>query len=460
MGSFSPGSSRLSAHLAVALGASAGLLAVVAVAAGGSGSTGLAALASLGAMVSAGAGWLAWRSARRLEASVEAVTGALTALAEGGLRAPELEVERAALVDGLVEAYNRMTQRLSASLEDFDRSRREFRRAIARLGDTLAATHDRDGILEVVRETAQLAVRGEQAVFFFFDAAKRLLVARPALPGAGQEAGLTPGSGLAGAAAARAEPLRFPGDAEPVPPEPVCTSAMAVPFFNRGELLGVVAVYGRPSVPFGPDDLEALTALVAQAQTAVDNVSLHEEAQRLSITDGLTGLWNRRELELRCQYELERAARFGRPVGVIFCDIDHFKEINDDLPAWGHAGGDSVLVEVAHRLASATREIDVVARYGGEEFVLLLPETDIVGSMVLAEKIRKAVAEEPVEHAGHTRAVTLSLGVAAYPHSGTNVRSLLAAADAALYKAKGAGRDRVEQADPVIRDTGTGGRGA
>jgi diguanylate cyclase (GGDEF)-like protein len=457
MGSFSPGSSRLSAHLAVALGASAGLLAVVAVVAGGSGSTGLAALASVGAMVSAGAGRVAWRSARRLEAGVQTVTGALQALAEGGLRASELEIEREAAVDGLVEAYNRMTHRLSASLEDLDRSRREFRRAIARLGDTLAATHDRDGILEVVRETAQLAVRGDQAVFFEFDAAKRLLVARSGLPPAAQGSVLTPGSGLAGAAAAREEPLRFPGDSEPVAPEPACTSAMAVPFFSRRELLGVVAVYGRTNdVPFGSDDLEALTALVAQAETAVDNVSLHEEAQRLSITDGLTGLWNRREMELRCQYELERAARFGRPVGVIFCDIDYFKDVNDDLPAWGHAGGDSVLVEVAHRLASATREIDVVARYGGEEFVLLLPETDLSGSLVLAEKVRRAVADEPVEHAGHTRAVTLSLGVAAYPHSGTNVRSLLAAADAALYKAKGAGRNRVEQADPAIRDTGTG----
>jgi diguanylate cyclase (GGDEF)-like protein len=231
---------------------------------------------------------------------------------------------------------------------------------------------------------------------------------------------------------------------------------MAVPFFTRGELLGVVAVYGRAAdVAFRSDDLEALTALVNQAETAVDNVSLHEEAQRLSITDGLTGLWNRRELELRCQYELERAARFGRPVGVVFCDIDNFKDINDD-PAWGHAGGDTVLVEVAHRLSSATREIDVVARYGGEEFVLLLPETDLSGSMVLAEKVRRAVADEHVEHAGGTRPVTLSLGVAAYPHSGTNVRSLLAAADAALFKAKRAGRNRVEQADPAIRNIGTG----
>jgi two-component system cell cycle response regulator len=231
---------------------------------------------------------------------------------------------------------------------------------------------------------------------------------------------------------------------------------MAAPFFSRGDLLGVVAVYGRPGSPFGPEDLESLTTLVRQAGTAVDNVSLHEEARRLSITDGLTGLWNRRQLELRCQEELERGIRFGRPIGVVFCDIDHFKEINDDL-AWGHPGGDSVLVEVAQRLASATREIDVVARYGGEEFVLLLPETDLAGTQVLAEKVRRLVSDTPIEHDGKSRTVTISLGVASYPHSGTNVRALLDAADAALLRAKRTGRNRIEQAEPKIRGTGTRG---
>ena len=127
----------------------------------------------------------------------------------------------------------------------------------------------------------------------------------------------------------------------------------------------MVAVYGHTGgETFGDDDVEALVTLVAQAGTAVDNVSLHEEARRLSITDGLTGLWNRRQLDLRCQEELERAVRFSRPVGVVFCDVDLFKDVNTE---WQHLGGDAVLVEVANRLSAATREIDVVARYGGEE---------------------------------------------------------------------------------------------
>jgi diguanylate cyclase (GGDEF)-like protein len=256
--------------------------------------------------------------------------------------------------------------------------------------------------------------------------------------------------GVAGVAAARRSGVVYPGDpgVEPVPPEPERPTAMAVPFFARGGLLGVVAVYGHPNHSFAPDDLSALETLVKQAGTAVDNVSLHQEAQRLSITDGLTGLWNRRQLELRCREELDRAVRFNRSVGLVFVDVDKFKKVNEE---WLHPGGDAVLVEVARRLAAATREIDVVARYGGEEFVLLLPETDLQGSMTLAEKVRQTVSETPVAHAGKTRTVTVSAGVAAYPHSGTNVRTLVNAASEAVLRAKQGGRNRVEQAEPNIR---------
>ncbi|MGH9037715.1 MAG: sensor domain-containing diguanylate cyclase, partial [Acidimicrobiia bacterium] len=254
----------------------------------------------------------------------------------------------------------------------------------------------------------------------------------------------------AGTAAATRVGVVYPGETgvEPAAPEPERPTAMAVPFFSRGDLLGVVAVYGHPSRTFGLDDLSALETLVNQAGTAVDNVSLHQEAQRLSITDGLTGLWNRRQLELRCREELDRAVRFNRSVGLVFIDVDKFKDVNDE---WLHPGGDAVLVELARRLAGATREIDVVARWGGEEFVLLLPETDLGGSMVLAEKVRREVGATPITHAGKSRTVTVSAGVAAYPHSGTNVRTLVNAASEAVHRAKQGGRNRVEQAEPNIR---------
>jgi diguanylate cyclase (GGDEF)-like protein len=402
--------------LAVALGVSAGWLLVVAIIAAAAGElAGIAIFGAVGALMAAACGVATWRSARRLEVW--------------------------------------LGEQLHGTARDLDRSQQAFRRAISRLGETLAATHDREKILEAVSETAQLAVGGQRGIFYEYVPARKVLIARSGIGPDAPELTLPLGTGLAGSSAANRAAIRFPGTAAaPVFPEPEVETAMAVPFSSRSQLLGVVAVYGHATgETFGDDDVEALVTLVAQAGTAVDNVSLHEEARRLSITDGLTGLWNRRQLDLRCQEELERAIRFSRPVGVVFCDVDLFKAVNTE---WHHQGGDAVLVEVAQRLSAATREIDVVARYGGEEFVLLLPETDLAGTRILAEKVRRAMCEEPVEHGGRTRTVTLSLGVAAYPHSGTSVRTLLAAAQEALKRAKENGRNRIEEAHPMMRSTG------
>jgi diguanylate cyclase (GGDEF)-like protein len=401
--------------LALALAVAAGWLLVVAVVAVSAGDLeGIAILAAVGAVIAAACGVATWRSARRVEAW--------------------------------------LGEQLHGTARALDRSQQAFRQAIATLAETLAATHDREKILEAVSETAQLGVGAQRGIFFEYIPGRKALVARSGVGPEAPELSLPLGTGLAGTSAAERAPVVYPGEKGPVFPEPEVATAMAVPFTSRGQFLGVVAVYGHiTGDSFGRDDVETLTALVAQAGTAVDNVSLHEEAQRLSITDGLTGLWNRRQLDLRCQEELERAVRFGRPVGVVFCDVDLFKDVNTE---WQHLGGDAVLVEVANRLSAATREIDVVARYGGEEFVLLLPETDLAGSRILAEKVRLAMCEEPVEHNGKTRTVTLSLGVAAYPHSGTSVRTLLAGAQEALKRAKENGRNRIEEAKPMMRSTG------
>ncbi|HKY74770.1 MAG TPA: sensor domain-containing diguanylate cyclase [Acidimicrobiia bacterium] len=401
--------------LALALAVAAGWLLVVAVIAISAGDLeGIAVLAAVGAVIAAACGVATWRSARRVETWVG--------------------------------------EQLHGTARALDRSQQAFRQAISTLAETLAATHDREKILEAVSETAQLGVGAQRGIFFEYIPGRKALVARSGVGPEAPELSLPLGTGLAGKSAADRTSFVYPGATAPVFPEPEVATAMAVPFTSRGQFLGVVAVYGHiTGGTFAEDDIETLAALVAQAGTAVDNVSLHEEAQRLSITDGLTGLWNRRQLDLRCQEELERAVRFGRPVGVVFCDVDFFKDVNTE---WQHLGGDAVLVEVANRLSAATREIDVVARYGGEEFVLLLPETDLAGSRILAEKVRLAMCEEPVEHAGKTRTVTLSLGVAAYPHSGTSVRTLLAAAQEALKRAKENGRNRIEEAKPMMRSTG------
>jgi diguanylate cyclase (GGDEF)-like protein len=171
-------------------------------------------------------------------------------------------------------------------------------------------------------------------------------------------------------------------------------------------------------------------------------ISDMQETQRLSITDPLTGLGNVRHLTDALRLEIERASRFSRALGVLALDVDRFKSIND---RYGHRAGDAVLVEFARRLRRAIREVDSAFRPGGEEFVILLPETDIAGSLTAARRIGDLVRDSPFPLDGPSGAgvvaMTVSVGVAVYPrHARTGV-DILDAADQALYAAKAAGRD-------------------
>jgi diguanylate cyclase (GGDEF)-like protein len=140
--------------------------------------------------------------------------------------------------------------------------------------------------------------------------------------------------------------------------------------------------------------------------------------------------------------EIERAQRFGRPLSVLMLDIDNFKGVND---SFGHQRGDEVLIEVTRRMLGEIRaNIDVVGRYGGDEFVILLPETPSGGARVVAEKIRTAMRSQPfVGASADPLTVTSSLGISTYPEDGSTAEDLLGRTDAALYRAKAEGRDRV-----------------
>jgi diguanylate cyclase (GGDEF)-like protein len=229
--------------------------------------------------------------------------------------------------------------------------------------------------------------------------------------------------------------------------------------------LGVLALYDRlGNDEFDDADLSTLRTFAGQAGVAVNNVRVHEEAQRLSLTDPLTGLWNYRYLTESVRREVERANRFGRMLTVVTLDLDHFKEVND---VYGHAAGDTVLAEFARRIRVGLREVDLAFRQGGEEFVVLLPETDAYGGAIVAERLGAAVRDAPVsidprrvDGAGKAVdriPVTVSIGVAVYPdHAGT-ARGLLDAADDALYAAKAAGRDTYRLAVSAHDATGQGG---
>ena len=205
---------------------------------------------------------------------------------------------------------------------------------------------------------------------------------------------------------------------------------LCVPLRGRAGIAGVLTVAPRGGRRLGRADVELLEAFADQAAIALENTRLYAAAERLTRVDPLTGIANRRHFDQALAEELARADRLGYPLGLLLVDVDHFKASND---AHGHPAGDAVLRDVAKVLRQTVRTVDLVARYGGEEFAVLLPGTDASGARAAAEKARRAVAAA-------TPGVTISIGGTA--GSGLDPTALVAAADAALYRAKRAGRNR------------------
>ncbi len=224
----------------------------------------------------------------------------------------------------------------------------------------------------------------------------------------------------------------------PVTGDPGIRSWLGVPILVYDQVVGVLSVQSRRRGAFGEAQQRVLEAISSQAAVAIQNARLYE----LATIDGLTGLYVRRYFDSRLREELERSRRFASPFSVVLVDIDDFKHTND---TFGHAVGDRVLRDVAQSMRRNLRGVDIPARYGGEEFAFILPRTGILDAHAVAERIRHDVTEVRVAHEGRVIRVTVSLGIACYADGAPNdVATLLARADAALYRAKAAGKDRVE----------------
>jgi two-component system, cell cycle response regulator len=348
----------------------------------------------------------------------------------------------------LGEAFNRVTTELRRNMSELEQSQEDLRESLERIGDTLMSTHDMEGLVQVVLETAVVTLQAKAGVVLSGAPDELHVVAEHGLHVAGLVAptGITPGAGVLGRVVASGEGVRGnigsgPAELNPVSTEPGEGDILATPLRSMGAVIGVLALYGREGDrPFDATDDGALRTLARQAGTAIDNVQLHQEATRLSTTDGLTGLWNFRYLSMSLAREIERSTRFQRPLAVLMLDLDNFKQVND---RYGHARGDTVLRELAYRVQEQIREVDTFARYGGEEFVVVLPETTVEGAAQLAERICDAVRSEPFLADGEDPLdITVSVGGAAFPDHGASAATLMRAADKALYVAKAEGRDR------------------
>jgi diguanylate cyclase (GGDEF)-like protein len=217
-------------------------------------------------------------------------------------------------------------------------------------------------------------------------------------------------------------------------------TVVLVPIQAKGKPIGLFIVENTPDQPVDRNQKQFLLTLAGQAGLAIENANLYEKTRQLSITDGLTEIFNYRFFRERLTSELARAKRYGNPLGLLIIDIDHFKRFNDEH---GHLLGDEVLRHVAALIKENTRDVDFVARYGGEEFGVLLNEIEIDEVLVYAERIREAIANFNLTTTeGRRIGVTVSLGVAICHQGNLEDQEFIRRADQALYRAKDMGRNR------------------
>jgi diguanylate cyclase (GGDEF)-like protein len=341
-------------------------------------------------------GVVAYLQGRAIVRNLSRFATAAREIAQGSLR-ERVPVRGRDEFAALGAALNEMAGQLEARLAELEAERGHVREALARLGEALAATHDARELLRIVAATAVEATsaRGGRIV----SADGSVIVSGDA-----------------------------DGDGE----------RLILPLTASGERFGTLELVGNS---FSKEQRMNAASLVAHAVVALENARLHGLVERQALVDGLTGLANRRAASDALHAEVARAERLETQLSVVLADLDEFKEVND---LHGHAVGDEVLRVVAEVLRETLRESDVAGRWGGEEFLLLLPGADEEGAAQLAERVRVALAARSIPSVPGLR-VTASFGVAEYAGE-TNPEQLLEAADGALYRAKRAGKDRVERA--------------
>jgi diguanylate cyclase (GGDEF)-like protein len=341
---------------------------------------------------------VAYLEGRSIVRTVSSIARAANSIARGKLD-ERVPVKGRDELAKLGNAFNQMADQLQQRLEELESERHRLSEAVSRFGDALAATHDVDQLMRAIVETAVEAT--------------------------GATGGMLVGS------EGQVVEVGAPGRG---------TDQLELPLRAGRTSFGTLFLFGRN---FDDDARLTAASLVGQSVIALDNAKLHRIVERQALVDGLTGLANRRQAEDALASEVSRAARFGGPLSLVIGDLDDFKLVND---AHGHPVGDTVLREFAAVLARSVRDVDIAARWGGEEFLLVLPGTDAAGAVRLAQRIRDYVEGRTlVTPEGVPVRITASFGVAEH-EEGDDAEQVVAAADAALYQAKRAGKNRVELA--------------
>jgi two-component system, cell cycle response regulator len=366
-----------------------------------------------------------------------------------GLYDREIDAPSSGDLRRLASALDQISSTMKAQILQLREYNEALARAHTRFGEALRATHNLDRMLEIALETGMETIGARSGLLMLRKGMGTLMTGvtrNMETPGFKLEVG----QGISGHVASTGQAILLPGSADPPErheSEPDVHTQLSVPLVSHDRVLAVLNFYDKAQGNFTEADLRTILSLTDQAGVAIENVLLHQEAERMAIMDGKTGIWNHRWFQIQFAREIDRAQRFGRPFSLIILDIDDFRKFNN---TYGHQVGDFVLIELAQRVRSTIRDVDMFARYGGEEFELLLSETDEAGGLNAAEKLRQVISATPFESemTPHPLSVTVSAGVASYPSGGTDFASIFKAADLALLEAKARGKNRVVAHDP------------
>jgi diguanylate cyclase (GGDEF)-like protein len=333
----------------------------------------------------------------------------------------------------------------------------DYFQALSEAAKSVTSTLDVHAVLSRVMETLTQLFKPRHWSLLLLDEARGELYFEIAVGEAADKIKnlrLKVGEGIAGWVAAHNRPLLVPKVAD----DPRFSrridqasdfqtdGVVCVPLTCRGRMLGVIEIVKAAAdpEPFTDEHLQVLTSVGDFAAIAIDNARAFKQVEELTIVDEWTSLYNARYLKRCLAEEVKRAQRYSRELSVVFIDLDRFKDVND---THGHAAGSAMLRHVGTLIQRAVRETDRAVRYGGDEFVIVMPETPKQGALALAERLREAVASEPLVTTGGTRlSVTASLGVAGFPDDAREAAELLEAADRAMYGAKAGGKNRVQGA--------------
>jgi len=360
----------------------------------------------------------------------------------------------------LSKGFNRMTSSLEETKKELDRHLLELF-TLYNISKTMNSTFEMEELLNrIVKDISESMKIDRIAIMLVTKAGEELFIASST----GFESNVAldfrakKGKGIYGKVALTGKSIlidEVDKDSE-IPPEDIfdsrINSILIVPFMRRAQVLGLICGYKDKPNKLITSDMQLFDSVAEHVCIALENARLFEETKMLAITDGLTGLFNKRYFQDKLEMEFERARRKKHDLSLILLDLDNFKFYNDTN---GHPAGDALLQELAPLIQSSVRKIDIACRYGGEELAIILPETNLEGAATIADVLLKKINQHPF----HNRekqplgCVSASIGVNSFPENAHNIETLIVKADEALYKAKFEGKNRVITASAMSSNT-------